>query len=236
MRNVIDELQQAVDTDKILMADFVDEVKGGYILNYKGVRGFLPKSLKRDVEGVNVLKFEKRKGFFDVIFSQADIDDSQRAIKFYDFIQNHHEGDIVKGKIIEITKFGAFVNIDGYKCLLPLSKISWRRVKSPSAVLVTGDEIEVKIIGIDLNNRNVSVSRRDLLCDPYKELREKFKEGDAFTGVVMVILPRAILVRIYKEAVGMLITDVPSFKLGQKIDVKIKKFSEYSYKFELELC
>jgi len=82
------------------------------------------------------------------------------------FKANYKVGDVVTAKIVSITSFGAFAQIiEGVDGLIHISQLADRRVENVKDVVSVGDEVQVKIIGIDLNNKRISISIRELLDD-----------------------------------------------------------------------
>ena len=82
------------------------------------------------------------------------------------FKENYQVGDVVTAKIVSITSFGAFAQIiDGVDGLIHISQLADRRVENVKDVVSVGDEVQVKIIGIDLDNKRISISIRELLED-----------------------------------------------------------------------
>ena len=86
------------------------------------------------------------------------------------FKANYAVGDVVTAKIVSITSFGAFAQIiEGVDGLIHISQLADRRVENVKDVVAVGDEVQVKIIGIDLDNKRISISMRELLDDADEE-------------------------------------------------------------------
>ncbi len=103
---------------------------------------------------------------------------------FEKFQKEHRVGDIVTGKIATLTEFGAFVTIGEVDGLLHNEEASWEENAKCKKLFKKGDEIEVKIIKIDAEKENISLSIKDLTSSPAKEFQDSHKLGDIVTGAV----------------------------------------------------
>lgn len=130
------------------------------------LKGFIPSSQLRTglpFDGlvdqkieVKVLEADPKKG--KLILSQRLAVAEQRNQVVDNILAELAEDTVVKGEVVRIADFGAFVDINGIDGLLPISEISWARIKHPSDVLTLGDTIEVKIIKIDSELKRISLS------------------------------------------------------------------------------
>ena len=153
-------------------------------------------------------------------------------------------GQIVKGEVVRITDFGAFVNIGGVDCLLPLSQISWKWVEHPTDLLKVGQEINVEIIDIDLDKQRISLSLKNTEPDPWIKAEEELKEGDIKEGVVTRIKPFGAFVEVLPGVEALLpqsaLAELQSsknviVKAGDKIDTKVIKFNPKDKRISLGL-
>ncbi|EMG39041.1 SSU ribosomal protein S1P [Desulfocurvibacter africanus PCS] len=115
-------------------------------------------------------------------------------------------GDTVQGKVIRLADFGAFVEIaPGIEGLVHVSEMSYtRRISKPSDVVNPGQEISVKIKDVDLANRRISLSLRDTAGDPWEQVPEKFKIGQAYSGVVEKQEAFGIFIQLEPGVTGLL--------------------------------
>ena len=143
-------------------------------------------------------------------------------------------GQIVKGEVVRITDFGAFVNVGGVDCLLPLSQISWKWVEHPTDLLKVGQDINVEIIDIDHAKQRISLSLKNTEPDPWIKAAEELKEGDIKEGVITRIKPFGAFVEVLPGVEALL----PQSSLaayqnknncilnaGDKVDTQIIKFN-----------
>jgi len=103
---------------------------------------------------------------------------------FEKFIKSHKVGDILKGKVATLTDFGAFVTLGDIDGLLHNEEASWEVNTKCKTLFKKGDEIEVKIIKIDREKENISLSIKDIIESPAKKFQDKYKIGDIIKGSV----------------------------------------------------
>lgn len=133
-------------------------------------------------------------------------------------------GAIVKGKVRNLTTFGAFVEIeDGIDGLVHISDMSWtKRIQHPSEIMKKNDEIEVKIMGIDKENRRISLGHKQVKDDPWPELESKYALNTETLGTITRLLDRGVIVELEGEVEGF----VPTNKLGKPdISKPVEAFS-----------
>ena len=124
-----------------------------------------------DIIEVKILKLNKEK-------NRISLGRKQLLDKPFDsFVKEHEVGDIVKGKVVNLLDFGAFVEVaDGVEGLVHVSEISWDHVEKPSDELNLGDEIEVKIISLDKEEEKIGLSIKQLEEAPERPERKPRRE------------------------------------------------------------
>src|SRR5699024_700551 len=151
---------------------------------------------------------------------------------------------VVEGEIVRIADFGAFVDIEGIDGLLPISEISWERIKHPSDVVSLGQKIQVKIIKIDEELKRISLSLKRMGANPWDEIADKLKEGDVVKGTVNKITSFGVFVNIYPGVEALLPSNEISdehvnlnnmFTVGEEVEVLIKKFTPQEHRIGLSL-
>lgn len=105
--------------------------------------------------------------------------------------EKYPEGARVKGKVVSIARYGAFVELEkGLEGLVHISEMSWtQHVKHPSAILSVGDEIDVVVLNIDKENRKISLGMKQIEPDPWENLETKYAVGTRHTGKVRDLVP-----------------------------------------------
>ena len=157
------------------------EVKGGFEVKISGtIRGFCPFSqmgLGRiespaDYPGkrLQFIVTEYGERGRNVILSNRVILEKERKEKRAEMMQSLQEGQIVRGKVVSLQKFGAFVDIGGMQGLLPMSEIAWGRIENINDALKVGEEVEVAVLRIDRERDRISLSLKKLLADPWEKV------------------------------------------------------------------
>lgn len=123
-------------------------------------------------------------------------------------------GTKVTGNVRNLTTFGAFVEIeDGIDGLVHISDMSWtKRIQHPSEIMNRGDEVDVIILGIDKDNRRISLGHKQVQPDPWPELQKQFAVGTETMGHASRLLDRGVIVDLPGEVEGF----VPTNQLGKK--------------------
>ena len=231
------------------------EVKGGFEIKVAGdTRGFCPFSqmgLVRVETPANwvgqrltfkILEFGERGR--NIILSHRAILEEEQAKLREGLKASLKEGMPVKGKIVSVLKFGAFVDLGGIQALIPISEIAWEHVTDISERLSVGQEVDAVILKLDWENNRVSLSLRSNLPDPWERVEKEFPVGATFTGTVarltkfgafVTLLPGVDgLVHISKLGKGKRITH-PSEVLteGQSLAVKIEKIDRENKRISL---
>lgn len=233
-------------------ARVVSSVKGGLIAEIEGLRGFVPSSQLRtgtpvesqigqEIE-VKILEVDPKRN--KLILSQKQVYTQQREMVADEIISRLAVDQIVEGEIVRIADFGAFVDIEGIDGLLPISEISWERIKHPSDVVSLGQKIKVKIIKIDEDLKRISLSLKRMGANPWDEIADKLKEGDIVKGTVNKITSFGVFINIYPGVEALLPSNEVSdehvnmnnmFTIGEEIEVLIKKFTPQEHRIGLSL-
>lgn len=192
-RKVWEDLQEKADNDEVIEATVSKVVKGGVTVDL-GVRGFVPAS-QLDTQFVNDLsQFEGNTYEFKIIeinpndrqliLSRKVLLEVQEAQEREEALQNLEEGAVVTGTVVRLTNFGAFVNLGGIDGLVHVSEIAHERIDQPSDRLSKGDEVDVKVLGVDVERERVSLSIKETLPGPWSTVEEEFPAGSTVTGTV----------------------------------------------------
>ena len=235
-----------------ILAKVVSTVKGGVLVDVADLKGFIPSSQLRTgtpFEGlidqkieVKVLEADPKKN--KLILSQRQAVAEQRDQVVDNVLSSLEEDQIVKGNVVRITDFGAFVDINGIDGLLPISEISWQRIKHPSDVLTLGDTIEVKIIKIDNELKRISLSLKRMGEDPWQQIEGQFEEGQIVKGTVNKVTTFGAFINIFPGVEALLpvsemsdenVNPFNMFKVGSEVDVLIKKFTPKEHRIALSV-
>ena len=207
-----DDVIARLEAGEIITITPYDANRGGLLVEYEGVRGFLPVSQlsaehyprvgssdKDEIlQRLNALiNKELRVRILDadrkankLIFSEKEAVKEGLAERF----EKMAIGDAVKGVVTGVVDFGVFVNVEGIEGLIHISEISWERVSNPSDYVKVGQTVDAKIIAID--KERLSLSMKQLTQDPWLDEVEQFKSGDTVEGTVTRITPFGAFVQI----------------------------------------
>lgn len=207
-----DEVAAKMESGDIIEVSPYDANRGGLLVEFDGVRGFLPVSqlsaehyprvgssdkdeiLQRlnSIIGktlkVRILDCDRKAN--KLIFSEKEAVKEGLSARF----DKLAVGDNVQGVVTGVVDFGVFVNVDGIEGLVHISEISWERVSNPSDYVKAGQTIDAKIIAIDKDR--LSLSMKQLTDDPWLKEVDNFKAGDKVEGTVTRITPFGAFVQI----------------------------------------
>ena len=230
-----DEILAKLEANEVVEITPFDANRGGLLVEYDGIRGFLPVSqlsaehyprvggsdkeeILQRLNGlvgktirVRILDADKKTN--KLIFSEKEAIKDGLVERFAKLAVN----DVVKGVVTGVVDFGVFVNVEGIEGLIHISEISWERVNSPSDYVKVGEIVEAKIIAIDKDR--LSLSMKQLLEDPWLSEIAQFSKGDKVEGTVTRITPFGAFVQI-SPAVEAL---VHVSELGEGNDVDPEK-------------
>lgn len=245
----LDEIRQAEGN---ITAKVMSLVKGGVIVEVQELRGFVPASQLRTGtphEGlinqelqVKILESDPKKN--KLILSERRALAEERKRIAGDIIASLEVDKVVEGEVVRIADFGAFIDIMGIDGLLPISEISWQRIKHPSDILSFGQKITVKVLNIDNELNRISLSLKRMEENPWVQIETKFSEGNIIKGIVNKITNFGAFVTIYPgveallpvaEMSDMRINPFEELSVGQEVEVLIKRFAPQERRIGLSL-
>ena len=178
-----------------------------------------------------------------IVASQKVIIERERKEREEIFWANVVPGVIVNGKVKSISKFGAFVSVDGYDCLVHISDISWVKFKSIEDVLKVGKKYDFVVLKADREKGKVSLGYKQLQKHPFDIAIENHPVGSVFTGKITSIMPFGAFVEVEPGVEGLVhvseasntyvknINDI--YKVGDEIEVKVLAVDSDAKKFTL---
>jgi small subunit ribosomal protein S1 len=226
----------------------LDANKGGLILEWKGIQGFLPASQLRlkhypRVEGgdkekildelkkmvgtnlnVTIIALDSQEG--KLIFSEkgTEVDELK------DIISKYKVGDILECEITGVVDFGVFVKIeDDLEGLVHISELDWSLVENPSDLYKIGDKVTAQII--EIKDDKISLSIKALKQNPWTNAQEKYKKGDIVKGVVIKFNRHGALVSIEEGVAGLV--HISEFGTEKKMKEKLELGKSYLFQIVL---
>ncbi len=210
-------LEEKTDSGDFLTVKIVQANKGGLMVRFGDVEGFIPvsqlssqtlgriadrtKLISRlnELVGQNlkVKAITTDKAANRLIFSEKAVSNAEAEAKIKDL----KIGDVVKGTITGIVDFGIFMDIGGIEALIHISEVAWERIDDLQTRFTVGDTLEAQIIEID--GSRVSLSLRRLLPDPWAEAVKDFSVGQIVSGEVTRVTPFGAFVKFHSSLDGL---------------------------------
>ncbi len=188
------------------------KVRGGFMVDV-GMEAFLPASLVALKPTKNLdqylgqtCKFKivkinsKRK---NVVLSRKDFLETEKAEARSKMLGTIQVGQIVKGRVKNITDFGAFIDLGGVDGLLHITDMSWGRISHPSEVVSLGADLELMVIGFDQENSKISLGLKQRQPSPWDNIDESYSVNSRVRGKVVNILPYGAFIEIEKGIEGL---------------------------------
>ena len=239
-REAYDKLQKDFEDGNAVEGTVTSSVRGGLIVDV-GTRGFLPASLisNRYVSDLKpyigktmklkITEIDPNKN--RLILSHKDLVEEEREEAFDKVASQLVVGDVIEGKVSRLTNFGAFIDVGGVDGLVHISEISYKHVDKPSDVLKAGQDVKVKVIGIDNDRHRISLSIKQTEPSPFEQATADLNEGDIFEGEVKSLTNFGAFVEVTDGIQGLVHVseisnkhvDKPSdvLKVGQTVKVKV---------------
>ena len=259
--NAWKKMEKFFQTQEELVGIITGRVKGGYICSVDGLPTFMPASqidirpLKKVDHLMNVpvkviaTRIDKQRG--NVCTSRRQVLEKSKNAEIIEALKNLKEGDIVVSKVKSCTDWGIFVDINGCDALVHVSDLSYGRVKKPSDLVTSGQDLKVRITKIDKKTNRVSASVKALSEDPYENLAKNYEVGKIYTGTVTKLMEYGAFIKLELGVEGLIHNSELSWKnrniqpnkvlsVSQEIKVKIvsidteAKRISLSYKETLE--
>ncbi|MDN3517688.1 30S ribosomal protein S1 [Aquisalimonas lutea] len=206
-------LEKAYENGETVTGVISGKVKGGFTVDLKHIRAFLPGSLVdirpvRDttyLEGreleFKVIKLDERRN--NVVVSRRAVVEEEYSAEREALLERLQEGQQLKGIVKNLTDYGAFVDLGGIDGLLHITDMAWRRVKHPSEVVEVGQEIEVKVLKFDRERNRVSLGLKQLGEDPWENIARRYPENTRVVGRVTNITDYGCFVEIEEGVEGL---------------------------------
>ncbi len=187
-------------------------IKGGFIVDL-GADAFLPGSqvdvvpvrnpdeyMGKTLE-VKILKINKERK--NIVVSRREIIEEARRGQKLKLLAEIKTGEIRRGKVKNITDFGAFVDLDGIDGLLHVTDMSWGRINHPTEMVKVGEELDVMILDVDLEKERISLGLKQTLSNPWEDIDAKYPVGTRIRGKVVSLAPYGAFVQVEEGVEGL---------------------------------
>jgi small subunit ribosomal protein S1 len=229
--------------------------KGGLEITVGNLRGFLPASqvdlsFVSDLEPylgqklqVKIIEVNRKKR--NLVVSRRAYLQIERKEAEENLWKTIEVGQKFSGTVKTIKNYGAFVDIGGVDGFLHIGEMSWSRLKHPSELLAEGQQIEIKVLGLDAENKKISLGLRQLTQNPWDSAAEKYSTGKTVSGKVTRTMDFGAFVELEPGLEGLVhiseldykrvrrVTDV--LKVGQEVDIQILEVDPQQNRISLSL-
>ncbi|MBX4195384.1 S1 RNA-binding domain-containing protein [Candidatus Parcubacteria bacterium] len=242
------EAEEAIREKRIYDLPVTDANKGGLILNWQGIPGFLPASQLKPEHYPRVSDGDKDKILDELrklvgeklsvtiigatpkegklIFSEKSPETKNKE----NMIEKYSLGDELQGEVTGLVDFGIFVKLEeGLEGLVHISEIDWGLVENPKTMFKIGEKVRVKII--EIKDDKISLSIKALKENPWKEAAEKYKKDDVVEGVIIKYNKHGALASIEEGVAGLV--HVSEFGTEDKLRSTLEMGKTYPFKITL---
>jgi small subunit ribosomal protein S1 len=238
-------LNKLLDEGESLELEVIAYNKGGLLVQFEQIEGFVPNSLipalkhvydrkilhqhKKDMVGsrlrVKPIEVDREKRKLVLSVSAAQKDERQERLN------ELQVGDVIFGIVTNVVDYGAFIDLSGIAGLLHISEMGWETVKHPSEIVNVGDRVEVQVNNIDTERERVSLTRKPLLPSPWDDVANNYQPGDLVEVKIVNLvdfgafaeLPEGVQGLIHVSELGYYGEDIDALNIGKTVLVKILK-------------
>lgn len=249
-------IEDCLVSESVLKGLITGQVKGGLTVDIQGIKAFLPGSLAESVptkefdhllgkyEEFKVIKLDKEKS--NIVLSRKAVLEEVNSEEREKLLATLQEGQVTKGMVKNLTDYGAFVDLGGVDGLLHITDMSWSRINHPSEAISIGQEIEVKVIKFDKEDKKVSLGIKQLMEDPWVGIEAQFPINTSVMAKVTNLTDYGFFAEIEKGVEGLVhVSEIdwtnknihPSkvVQLGDSLEVMILEVDEEKRRISLGL-
>jgi small subunit ribosomal protein S1 len=196
--------------------------KGGLLVQFNRIRGFVPASQVAQLHGrtatgdrqhalqcmvgqtipLKVIEVDRERN--RLVLSERSATQEWRRAQKQRLLNELKPGDILTGRVSELPKFGAFIDLGGADGLAHISELAWHRVNDPNDVLKKGQEVRVMVVEIDPSRERIGLSLRRLLPNPWETIDQRYSIGQMVSGPVTNVAPFGAFVQIEDAVEGLI--------------------------------
>ena len=209
-----DRVNQALENDEIIKGYVKSRTKGGMIVDVFGIEAFLPGS-QIDVRPIRdydvfvdktmefkVVKINQE--YKNVVVSHKALIEAELEAQKREIISKLEKGQVLEGKVKNITPYGVFVDLGGVDGLVHITDLSWGRVSDPREVVELDQDIKVVILDFDNEKKRIALGVKQLLPHPWDALDQTIKVGDHIHGRVVVMADYGAFVEVQPGVEGLI--------------------------------
>ncbi len=207
-------IQELYEKGEPVTVTVKEKVKGGVVAELDGVQAFIPAS-QLDLRRIpnldayvgqqilaKIIELNRKKGRV-LLSRRAVLEEEQKKAKEA-FFQSLEPGQVVEGTVVDVTDFGAFVNLGPVDGLVHRSEITWGRFNHPREVLHKGQKVRAQVVSVDPEKERVNLSIKALIPDPWSTVAEKYPVGTRVRGKVVGLTPFGAFVEVEPGLEGLI--------------------------------
>jgi small subunit ribosomal protein S1 len=196
--------------------------KGGLLVQFNRIRGFVPASQVAQLHGrtaaeerqqalqkmvnqeipLKVIEVDRERN--RLVLSERSATQEWRKAQKQRLLTELQPGDVLSGRVNQLTNFGAFIDLGGADGLAHISELSWQRVNHPREVLSPGQEVKVVVVEIDRDRERIGLSLRQLQANPWDTIDQRYSLGQLVTGPVTNVTPFGAFVQVEDAVEGLI--------------------------------
>ncbi len=209
-----DRVNEALQNDEVIKGYVKSRTKGGMIVDVFGIEAFLPGS-QIDVRPIRdydvfvdktmefkVVKINQE--YKNVVVSHKALIEAELEQQKKEIISKLEKGQVLEGKVKNITPYGVFVDLGGVDGLVHITDLSWGRVSDPREVVELDQDIKVVIIDFDNDKKRIALGLKQLQPHPWDNLTADLKVGDHVKGKVVVMADYGAFVEVQPGVEGLI--------------------------------
>ena len=255
-----DHAEETLKTDEILELEVVDQNRGGLIVMFGKLRGFVPNShipgfREKSYWKDDLLSFKKNLIGTSLLLKAIEVNRKKRRLILSGkkaqretrlrCMRELEVGQVLQARVVNIVDFGAFVDLGGVDGLIHISELAWETVKHPSEIVSLGEEVQVLVKSVDIDRERIGLSRKATLPDPWEAIYDQYQMGSLVEGTIANICHFGIFVRfsdgieglVHKSELDIIGPGMPQdmFKRGDPILVRIINIDPIKKRMSLSL-
>jgi small subunit ribosomal protein S1 len=206
----------------IVQGQVIGYNKGGLLVQFNRIRGFVPASQVAQLHGrtaaeerqqalqrmvgqtipLKVIEVDRERN--RLVLSERSATQEWRKAQKQRLLTELQPGDVLSGRVNQLTNFGAFIDLGGADGLAHISELSWQRVNHPREVLSPGQEVKVMVVEIDPERERIGLSIRRLQANPWETIDQRYALGQLVSGPVTNVAPFGAFVQIEEAVEGLI--------------------------------
>ena len=204
--------------EKLVECEVVGHNKGGLLVQFGRVRGFVPNShipaLRHIHDSHQRVSFKSKQIGQPITLKVIEVSHPRERLVFSakeaqaeerrQRLQSLNVGDVINGRVVNLAKYGAFIDLGGIDGLLHISQMAWSKPNHPGELLSVGDEVEVLIDSIDEERERIGLNRKALLPAPLAEFAEGHEVGDIIEGAITSVVHFGAFVEVADNVEGLI--------------------------------